>query len=167
MTSDGHELDELTDSDDDPFAGWWVGADDNWHPPDEPFTSGSQKPHRIRRAVVAILAVVIVLATTLSVLVGGGPLSSSSPTGPSDAQLTSEVRQIVSGSQTGGLQRAVTDVRCHPPGSWRAGAGFRCDVFGTAQAEIGQYVGTVQATTTAGEWRWTGTFKPDHPSTLT
>jgi hypothetical protein len=61
----------------------------------------------------------------------------------------------------------VTDVTCHPPGSWSAGQTFSCDVIGTSQRDLGQYVGTVQATTSSGVWRWRGQWRPSHQYSVT
>jgi hypothetical protein len=168
VTPDGDGLDELADSGDDPFAtGWWVGADDNWHPPDEPFgTAHSVRPHLFRRIVIAAVAVAIALVTTLSVLVTGGAVSTPAATSPSASELASQVRQIVNQPGNRGLQ-GVADVQCHLPGSWSSGATFTCDVFGPSQARIGAYVGTVEPTTSDGTFRWNGAWKPLHRSTLT
>ena len=69
VTSDGSDPGQLSGAGEDPFvAGWWVGADGYWHPPDEPFGSeGRRPPHRLRRMVVVGLAVVVVLATSVGV----------------------------------------------------------------------------------------------------
>ena len=168
VTFDGHEQDELIDSEDDPFAtGWWVGADDNWHPPDEPFSAGgASRPRGFRRVVIAILAVAIAAATTLSVLGGSGPFSSAAPSGPSLTELTSQVQQLVVGTGNDQLHLGdVSSVTCHPPGSWSSGQTFTCEVLGSTQTKIGEYVGTVAATTSNGEWHWRGTWRPTHPST--
>jgi len=165
VTSNGYDPEELDDLGDDPFVvGWWVGPDGNWHPPDEPFGAGTEKrPHPLRRVVVVLLAVAIVVATTVSVLAGGSPLTTSSSTGPSLAELTYQVQQTVTGSGSGqsGV-RGVTSVKCHPPSTWSSGQTFTCDIFGPSRKELGQYHGTIQPTTSSGEWRWEGAWKPAH-----
>lgn len=169
VTSNGYDPEELDDDlGDDPFVvGWWVGPDGNWHPPDEPFDAGTAKePHPLRRVVVVLLAVAIVVATTVSVLAGVGPPTSS--TGPSLAQLSNQVQQTVTGSGVGQpVVRGVTSVKCHLPRTWSSGETFTCKVFGPSRMELGQYRGTVEPTTTSGEWRWEGIFKPRYPYTVT
>ena len=122
----------------------------------------AKKPHPLRRVVVVLLALAIVAATAVSVFAGSSPQTSS--TGPSLAQLTYQVQQAVTGS--GGGQsgvKGVTSVKCHPPNTWSSGETFRCEVFGPSQTELGQYHGTVQPTTSSGEWRWEGAWRPSDP----
>jgi hypothetical protein len=163
VTSDGSDPGQLSGAGDDPFvAGWWVGADGYWHPPDEPFGSeGRRPPHRLRRMVVVGLAVVVVLAT--SVGVWGGLSSTSTSSGPSLDELTLQVQRAISGSGAGAFGiRGVTDVKCDPPTSWSAGRTFTCDVFGSARMKLGRYHGTVQPDSSSGQWRWEGTWTPSH-----
>jgi len=164
MTSDGYNPGDLDDPDDPFVAGWWVGADGNWHTPEEPFTTrGPNRPRRLRRVVVVVLAVAIVVATTVSVLGGGMSATPSPSSGPSLAELTSQVQQTLSGSGSGELRiEGVTGVRCHSPSSWSIGETFTCNVFGSSQKDLGQYVGTVERTTSSGEWKWEGQWKPSH-----
>lgn len=166
VTSDGYDSGDP----DDPFVdGWWVGADGNWHTPQEPFTTrGPNKPRRLRRFVVVLLAVAIVAATTVSVLAGSGSLTSTPSSGPSLAELTSQAQQAVSGSGSGDLKiEGVTRVTCHSPSSWSVGAMFSCDVFGSGHEKVGQYDGTVEPNTPSGEWRWEGRWRPSHPYSVT
>jgi hypothetical protein len=169
VTSSGYDPDDTDDLGDDPFVvGWWVGPDGNWHPPDEPFGSGKEKrPHPLRRVVVVLLAVAIVVATTVSVLAGGSALPPSS-TGPSLAELTYQVQRAVTGTGSGqsGV-RGVASGRCHPPSTWGSGQEFTCDVFGPSRTELGQYRGAVQPTTSSGEWRWVGAWRPTHQVAVT
>lgn len=153
------------DSPDDPFAtGWWVGADGNWHTPQEPFTTrGPDKPRRLRRVVVVLLALAIVAATTVSVLAGSGSLTAT-PSGPSSAELASQVQRAVSDDLR---IEGVTGVRCQAPNSWSVGETFTCDVFGSTHGKVGQYVGTVQPTSPSGEWQWRGRWMPSHPYSVT
>ena len=167
VTSSGYDPEGLDNLDDDPFAvGWWVGPDGNWHPPDEPFGGRTtRKPRPLRRVVVVLLAVAIVVATTVSVLAGGSTGTSSS--GPSLAELTSQVQRIVTGSDRGQFKvGGVSSVKCHPPSSWNAGRTFTCNVFGSSHTKLGQYMGTVQPTTSSGEWRWEGVWRPSHESSI-
>src|ERR1039457_1823937 len=80
--------------------GWWVGSDGNWHSPDENFDADSpKKNHPIRRVAIVLLAVVVVGATTFGVWLGGSSqTTSSSPSTPSLAEITSQVNQAVTGS---------------------------------------------------------------------
>ena len=153
------------DDPEDPFvAGWWVGAEGNWHTPQEPFTTrGPDKPRRLRRVVVVLLAVAIVAATTVSVLAGSGSLTTS-PSGPSAAGLASQVQRAVSGDLR---IEGVTGVRCQAPSSWSVGEKFTCDVFGSSQVKVGQYIGTVQPTSPSGAWQWEGRWKPSHTYSVT
>jgi hypothetical protein len=168
VTSDGYDPGDLDDPDDpdDPFvAGWWVGADGNWHTPQESFSARvPREPHMLRRVVVVLLAVAIVVATTVSVLAGSGSLTFTPSSGPSLAELTSQVQQAVSGSGSGELRiGGVTGVKCHAPSSWSVGAPFSCDVFGSGHVKVGQYDGTVQPTSPSGEWQWQGRWTPSRP----
>ena len=165
VTSSGNDPVDLGD---DPFVvGWWVGRDGNWHPPDEPFSTGrARKPHPLRRVVIVSLAAAIVVATTVSALAGGSLPSQSS--GPSLLELTYQVQRAVTGSGSGqsGV-RGATNVECHYPSSWSSGQSFTCVAFGPSQKELGQYHGVVRPTTSSGEWRWVGAWRPLHPYTLT
>ncbi len=168
VTSNGYNPEELDDLGDDPFVvGWWVGPDGNWHPPDEPFgAETAKKPHPLRRVVVVLLAVAIVVATTVSVFARGS--SPASSIGPSLGELSYQVQQAVTGSGSGqSVVQGVTSVKCHLPSTWSSGQTFTCDVFGTSQKELGQYHGTVQPTASSGAWRWEGVWKPKYQYTVT
>jgi len=152
--------------DDDPYVGWWVGSDDNWHPPQEAF--GSEIPgtvHPIRRVAVVILAIALVGATSVGVWEGA---SSSSDPGPSPTQLAAQVRQIVTGTDAGELGIAgVSGVQCSPPDEWSVGSSFSCKIDGSSHEVIGHYEGTVESPTSSGQWRWNGVWKPNHtPSVI-
>jgi len=102
------------------------------------------------------------------VLVGSSPLTTSPSAGPSLAQLTYQVQLAVTGSGSGESELSgVASVTCHSPSSWSSGQTFTCDVFGPSRKELGQYQGTVRPTTSSGEWRWVGAWKPSHPYTIT
>ena len=58
-------------------------------------------------------------------------------------------------------------MKCHLPSTWSSGEKFACKVFGPSQMELGRYRGTVRPTTSSGEWRWEGVFKPRYPYTVT
>jgi hypothetical protein len=159
-------LSEGTDGwNDDPFVGWWVGSDDNWHPPEEAF--GSEDPaknHPIRRVAVVILAIALVGATSVGVWEGA---SSSSYNGPSTTQLAAQVRQVLTGTGAGELGIVgVSSVECLPPGAWSVGSTFSCEIHGPLHQVIGQYEGTVQSPTSSGQWRWNGVWKPSHTSSV-
>jgi hypothetical protein len=162
VPSNEYEAGELNDWDDEPFVGWWVGDDDNWHPPDEPFGSRhAKRSRRLRRLVMIALALAVVAATSVSVW--GGPLTSPSAAGPSLAELTSQVRQAVaSGSKGESSFGEVSRVTCHPPSSWSSGERFTCEVFGPSGDVLGHYEGTVQPATSSGGWRWAGAWVPSH-----
>jgi hypothetical protein len=163
VSSNGYLSEETDGADDDPFAGWWVGSDDNWHPPDEPFDPyRPRKNHPIRRVAIVILAVALVGATSAG-LWEGASSSTATPDGPSLAQITTQVQENVTG--TGANEFGVTgvsSVRCHLPSSWEAGKTLTCDVLGPSQVVLGRYIGTVQPTTSSGAWRWEGEWKPSH-----
>lgn len=149
--------------------GWWVGSDGNWHSPDEDFDSDvPKKDHPIRRVAIVILAVAVVGATTFGVWLGGSQTSGPSTAGPPLAEITSQVRQAVTG--TGANQfgvAGVSSVVCSPPSSWNPGDTFKCHLYASSQRELGVYDGTVQSTTSSGEWRWNGVWKPNHRSSST
>lgn len=163
VTSNGYDADELNEAGEDPFvAGWWVGSDGNWHTPDEPFDSDVPKRnHPVRRLAIVVLAIALIGATSAGVW--GGVISQPPSSGPSVSSLDAQVEQAVTGTGSTGLgvtgaARAV----CHPPASWSAGQTFKCDVYGSAQKVLGEYEGTVQPTTSSGEWRWRGVWSPAH-----
>jgi hypothetical protein len=168
VTSNGYEGDELNEAGDDPFGpGWWVGSDGNWHTPDERFASDVPKrDHPVRRVAIVVLAIALIGATSAGVW--GGVVSQSPSSGPSVSSLDVQVQRAVTGSGSAahaapGVVRAV----CHPPASWSAGQTFKCDVYGSSQTKLGQYLGTVQPTSSSGEWRWEGTWKPTHQYSIT
>jgi hypothetical protein len=166
VPSNGYVSEETGGADDDPFAGWWVGSDDNWHPPDEAFDPDRPTgTHPVRRVVVVILAIALIAATSAGVW-EGATSSTSTPDGPSLAQLTTQVKLAVTG--TGANEFGVTGVsivQCHLPSPWTARDTFTCKVYGTSQKLLGRYDATVQSTTSSGEWRWTGIWEPiDRPS---
>jgi hypothetical protein len=143
--------------------GWWVGSDGNWHSPDENFDADSpKKNHPIRRVAIVLLAVVVVGATTFGVWLGGSSqTTSSSPSTPSLAEITSQVNQAVTGSGANEFRVAgVARVVCNRPNSWNPGTTFKCYVYASSQREIGVYEGTVESTTSSGEWRWSGVWYP-------
>ncbi len=143
-----------------PEPGWWVGSDGLWHSPDEDFTADVPKrAHPVRRVAVVLLAVAIVVATAVSSWLGVG--SSTGSQGPSLATLDTRVEQIVTGVGAGGFGvSGVTDVVCGPAIAWRPGARFECSVYAAPQRRIGVYDGTVEPSTTAGEWTWKGMWYP-------
>jgi hypothetical protein len=147
---------------DDPYLGWWVGSDGNWHPPDESFDPDRpKKRHPIRRMAVVVLAIALIAATSVGAWEGAS--SSSSPGGPSLAQLTAQVRLVVTGTGTDELGVAdVSNVHCGLPSSWNVGMTFRCEVYGTSRELVGHYDGVVVSASSSGEWRWNGVWKPIH-----
>jgi hypothetical protein len=151
--------------DDDPYVGWWVGSDDNWHPPEEAFGAETpRKNHPIRRIAVVILAIALVGATSVGVWEGAG---SPSYPGPSPTQLAAQVRQVVTGTNADELGIAgVSSVQCFPPNAWSSGTTFSCEVHGSMHEVIGQYEGTVESSTSSGQWRWNGVWKPSHTSSV-
>jgi hypothetical protein len=160
VTSNGYDADELNEADDDPFvAGWWVGSDGNWHTPEERFDPDVPKRnHPFRRVAIVMLAIALIGATSAGVW---GGVSSPPPSGPSVSGLDVQVQRAVTGSGSTGLGvSGVVKAVCHPPASWSAGQTFKCDVFGSAQKVLGQYEGTVQPTTSSGEWQWRGVWNP-------
>ena len=166
VTSDGYDPDELNEAGDEPFSlGSWVGSDGNWHTPDEPFDLDVPKrSHPLRRVAIVVLAIALVGATSAGVW--GGVISHPS-SGPSVSSLDAQVQLAV--ARIGGTGHAMTGVRavCHPPASWSSGETFTCDVFGSSQTKLGQYLGTVQPTGSAGAWRWEGSWKPTHQYSIT
>jgi hypothetical protein len=147
--------------DDQPGPGWWVGSDGQWHSPDEDFNADVPKrSHPVRRVAIVLLAVAVVVATAVSSWIGAGSSSSASQ-GPSLATLDARVEQIVMATGAGGFGvSGVTGVACGPTISWRTGAAFRCSVYASSQHQIGVYDGTVEPTTTAGQWTWKGSWYP-------
>ena len=168
MTSNGYGSDEPNEAGDDPFSlGWWVGSDGNWHTPDEPFDLDVPKrSHPVRRVAIVVLAVALIGATSAGVW--GGAVSHPPSSGPSVSSLDAQVQLAV--ARAGGTGHAVTGVLravCHPPASWSSGETFTCDVFGSSETKLGQYLGTVQPTGSAGAWRWEGSWKPTHRYSIT
>jgi hypothetical protein len=164
--NDGPGSEELGDEGGNLFAGWWVGADDNWHPPEEPFVARhATGSRRLRQIVVIIVALMIVAVTSVSVW--GGSFTTPSTSGPSTSDLSVQVRHALT-SGTGGkaLVGGVTDVKCQSPGSWTSGEHFTCDVFGSSGNLLGRYEGTVQTAGPTGGWRWTGLWVPKHQSSI-
>lgn len=159
MTSNEYTSGE---ADADPYIGWWVGSDGNWHPPDESFDPEHPKRrHPIRRVAVVILAIALIVATSVGAWEGAS--SSSAYGGPSLAQLSTQVRLAVTGTGSDQFGVAgVSSVQCHLPGSWNVGDRFSCEVYGTSQSLVGHYDGVVAATSSSGEWRWDGAWKPIH-----
>jgi hypothetical protein len=163
VTSNGHDADELNEAGDEPFApGWWVGSDGNWHTPDEHFDSDVPKRnHPVRRVAMVVLAIALIGATSAGVW--GGVISQPPSSGPSASSLDVQVQQAVAGRGSTGLGgTGVVRAVCHPPASWSAGQRFKCDVYGSAQKVLGEYEGTVQPTTSSGEWQWRGIWRPTH-----
>lgn len=155
--------------DESPGPGWWVGSDGAWHSPEEDFGADVPKrSHPMRRVVIVLLAVAVVGATTVGAWLGQGSPGGSGSVGPSLAALNSQVDQVVTG--TGADQFGVTGVSgvvCQPPDSWIPGATFECSVYANSDRKIGVYDGTVVSSTSAGEWRWRGTWYPTlHPSAV-
>ena len=153
---------------DDPYGpGWWVGSDGNWHSPDEDFDADVPvRNHPVRRVAVVVLAVAVVGATTLGVWLGAGG-QSAGPGGPSVSALDAQVEQVVTGTGAHDFGvTGVTGVACGPAILWRPGATFECSVYASPQRKIGVYDGTVEPTTSSGDWRWIGTWYPiQRPST--
>jgi hypothetical protein len=148
-------------SDDLHGPGWWVGSDGNWHPPEEDFDADvPRRAHPARRVAVVLLAVAIVGATTVGAWLGS---SSGSPAsdGPPLAQLDAQVQQVVVG--TGANQFGVSDVAevvCGPAKAWIQGDTFQCSVYASGHRKIGVYDGTVEPSSSAGTWRWSGEWYP-------
>jgi hypothetical protein len=168
VTSNDDLFGEADGAGDDPYLGWWVGSDDNWHPPDEAFDSDIPKrTHPVRRMAVVILAIALVGATSVGVWEGASPPTSTT-SGPTLEQLTAQVQQEVTGTGPNAFGVVgVSSVVCHLPSSWRAGSPFRCEVDGSSMKELGYFDGTVDSTTVPGQWRWNGVWRPSHSPSVT
>ena len=143
--------------------GWWVGSDGSWHSPDEDFDADvPKKNHPIRRVAIVLLAVAVVGATTFGVWLGGSSQTANpGSAGPSLAEITSQVKQAVTGTGADEFGVAgVTSVVCYPPNSWKPGNTFKCSVYASSQRELGVYDGTVEPTTSPGSWQWNGVWNP-------
>ncbi len=170
VTANGFSSEHTGDLPNDPFGpGWWVGSDGNWHSPDERFDPEvPNRNHPVRRVVVVLLALALIGATSAGVWGGVFSQQASSSSGPPLASLDTQVELAVSGPGTSGFGvTGVVSAVCHPPTSWSAGRTFSCDVYGSAKRKLGEYDATVKPTTSSGQWRWTGVWKPNRHSDVT
>jgi hypothetical protein len=114
----------------------------------------------MRRVAVVILAIALVGATSAGVWERTNS-ATSTPVVPALAQITAQVKQAVTGTGPNEFGvSGVSSVVCHLPSSWEAGNAFRCDVYGPSRNVIGRFDGTVESSSSSGEWQWKGVWEP-------
>ncbi len=133
--------------------------EDEGYDPDEDEGAGYNAPKSkgLKYALIA-LVVAVVIGGAIVAVVSRRSSPSTNPTpagGPSLSQLTSQVKQQVTGTASNDFDvTGVASVVCNPPNSWNPSSTFTCYVYDSSQTEIGEYDGTVEPTTSSGEWRW-------------
>ena len=124
---------------------------------DEAAGYDAPKSKGLKYALIALVVAVVIGAAIVAV-VSRKSSPSSNPTpagGPSLSQLTSQVKQQVTGTASNDFDvTGVASVVCNPPNAWSPSSTFTCYVYDSSQTEIGEYDGTIEPTTSSGEWRW-------------